>query len=201
MPQPLNFLTLATLAKLTGAAALMMPLASCASSQLPELSVAEANQQIGDGYAVATGDRLKVTVFDEPNLTGEYVIGASGELALPLVNPIPASGRAPSKVAEGIAAQLKAGGYLLDPRVAVEIMKFRPIYVLGEVGKPGEYPYDGKLTYLQAVAKAGGFTPRANRKIVELQRPGWPSSRMIKLTEAPLQVAPGDTLVVREAFF
>lgn len=201
MPQPLNFLTLATLAKLAGAAAIMMPLASCASSQLPELSVAEANQQVGDGYAVATGDRLKVTVFDEPNLTGEYVIGASGELALPLVNPIPASGQAPSKIAEGIAAQLKAGGYLLDPRVAVEIMKFRPIYVLGEVGKPGEYPYDGKLTYLQAVAKAGGFTPRANRKVVELQRPGWPSGRVIKLTEAPLQVAPGDTLVVREAFF
>lgn len=185
---------------IAGAAMLLAPLAGCASS-LAELSVGEANRQIDDGYAVATGDRLKVTVFDEPNLTGEYVIGASGELALPLVDPIPAAGQPPSKIADSIGAQLKAGGYILNPRVAVEIMKFRPIYVLGEVGRPGEYPYDGKLTYLQAVAKAGGFTPRANRKVVELQRQGWANGRMIKLTEAPLVVAPGDTLVVREAFF
>jgi polysaccharide export outer membrane protein len=181
--------------------ALLMPIAGCASSNLAELSVGEANRQVDDGYAVAVGDRLKVTVFDEPNLTGEYVIGASGELTLPLIDPIPASGQAPNKIAAAITAQLKAGAYILNPRVAVEIMKFRPIYVLGEVGRPGEYPYDGKLTYLQAVAKAGGFTPRANHKVVELQRQGWPSGRMIKLTEAPLVVAPGDTLVVREAFF
>lgn len=194
---------LPTLRKLAivGAAGLSAALAGCASSNLAELSVGEANRQVSDGYAVATGDRLKVTVFDEPNLTGEYVIGASGELAMPLIEPIPASGQPPSRIAGAIGAQLKAGGYILNPRVAVEIMKFRPIYVLGEVGRPGEYPYDGKLTYLQAVAKAGGFTPRANRKIVELQRPGWPSGRMIKLTQAPLVVAPGDTLVVREAFF
>lgn len=197
MTKPLHFTKLA----FAGAAVLLAPLAGCASSNLAPLSVGEANGQVGEGYAVATGDRLKVTVFDEPNLTGEYVIGASGELALPLINPIPASGQPPSRIADAIGAQLKAGGYILNPRVAVEIMKFRPIYVLGEVGRPGEYPYDGKLTYLQAVAKAGGFTPRANRKVVELQRPGWPAGRLITLTEAPLVVAPGDTLVVREAFF
>ena len=197
MTQPRKIRNLAALV----AALLLAPLAGCASSSLPELSVGEANRQVGEGYAVTTGDRLKVTVFDEPNLTGEYVIGASGELALPLIEPIPASGQPPNRIAEAIGARLKAGGYILNPRVAVEIMKFRPIYVLGEVGRPGEYPYDGKLTYLQAVAKAGGFTPRANRKVVELQRPGWPSGRVIKLTETPLAVAPGDTLVVREAFF
>ena len=201
MTKPLTLTKLAPKLMLFGAAALLAPLAGCASSTLAPLSVGEANGQVGEGYAVATGDRLKVTVFDEPNLTGEYVIGASGELALPLISPIPASGQPPSKIAESIGAQLKAGGYILNPRVAVEIMKFRPIYVLGEVGRPGEYPYDGKLTYLQAVAKAGGFTPRANRKVVELQRQGWAAGRLITLTEAPLVVAPGDTLVIREAFF
>ena len=87
-----------------------------------------------------------------------------------------------------------------DPRVAVEVMQYRPIYVLGEVGRPGEYPYANELTFLQAVAKAGGFTARANKDSVVLQRAG-AAERLVELGDAPLMVAPGDTVIVREAFF
>lgn len=175
-------------------------LASCAAATPPALSVAEANSQVRQGYLVAAGDKLKVTVFDEPNLTGEYLIGASGELAFPLLEAIPAEGRSADQIAAALTSALADGGYVLDPRVAVEVLQYRPIYILGEVGRPGEYPYTGELTYLQAVAKAGGFTPRADKGAVILQRAGG-TGRLIELEDAPLMVAPGDTMIVREAFF
>jgi polysaccharide export outer membrane protein len=183
-----------------GATAMAAALASCTTTQLPRMSVTEANSQIHEGYVLTAGDRLKVTVFDEPNLTGEYQVGARGDLALPLIDAIEAEGSSPEDLAATIAAALAEGGYVLDPRVAVEVMQYRPIYVLGEVGRPGEYPYANELTFLQAVAKAGGFTARANKDSVVLQRAG-AAERLVELGDAPLMVAPGDTVIVREAFF
>lgn len=185
----------------TMAFALAACLAACASTaRPPAMSVAEANAQVRQDYALAAGDKLKVTVFDEPNLTGEYQVGAGGDLALPLIDAIGAEGRSAEELAAEIASKLAEGGYVLEPRVAVEVLQYRPIYVLGEVGRPGEYPYSNELTFLQAVAKAGGFTPRADKGSVVLQRAG-AAERLVELGPAPLMVAPGDTVIVREAFF
>jgi len=167
----------------------------------PPASAEQINSELKSGYQVAAGDKLRVTVFDEPTLTGEYVIGVGGELSLPLIDAIPARGQNPTGLAQLITEELKAGGYVLAPRVAVEIIEHRPFYILGEVKQPGEYPYSGDLTFEQAVARAGGFTPRANRRVIEMRRQDWSASQRVKLNGQALKIAPGDTITVRESFF
>jgi protein involved in polysaccharide export with SLBB domain len=182
------------------ASAVLLLLSACASTDVPAASVSEANSLVHNGYVLSAGDKVKITVFDEPSLTGEFQVGSGGELALPLIEPLPVAGRSPSDVAAEITSALADGGYVLEPRVSVEMLQYRPVYILGEVSNPGEYPYTGELTFLQAVAKAGGFTPRADKGRVVLQRAGT-GDRLIELGESPLMVAPGDTLIVRQSFF
>lgn len=183
-------------------AAVGIVLSGCSTTPaLPVMTTQQANQDAGEQYRLNAGDKIRLTVFDEPNLTGEYELGRSGELALPLLNRIDASGLSASALSERIAAGLSQGGFVLDPRVAVEILSYRPVYVLGEVENPGEYPFAGDLSFLQAIAKAGGFTPRANKREVVLQRAGWDTGRVVQLDATPLLVVPGDTITIRQAFF
>ena len=165
------------------------------------LPASELNKQLDGGYHVAAGDKLRVTVFGEASLTGEYTIGVGGDLSLPLIESIPADRLTTKQLAQMIADSLKKGGYLLDPRVAVEILQHRPFYILGEVRSPGEYPYNGDMTLEQAVARAGGFTPRANRQTVSILRQGSSRQQRVKLSGEPLKIAPGDTITVNESFF
>lgn len=167
----------------------------------PTLLASQLNHDFAVGYRVAAGDKLKVTVFDEAALTGEYQIGGAGELAMPLIDPIAAQGLTPKEVAAAIAAKLQAGGYVLVPRVTAEVVINRPFYILGEVKLPGEYPYSGDMTFEQSVARAGGFTPRANRSTILLRRQNWASAQRVKLDGPSLKIAPGDTITVRESFF
>lgn len=176
-------------------------LASCAASDLPLVSVSDANADLIHGYRIAGGDRVKVTVFDEPTLTGEFGVGLDGSLALPLIPPMQASGQAPDQLAAKITAALAEGEYVLSPRVTVEVSQHRPFYILGEVTAPGEYPYIGDLTVEQAIAKARGYTPRANKSEVVLRRQGWAEGKRVRLGTTPLLIAPGDTITVQEAFF
>lgn len=177
-------------------------LSGCATaSGLSMVSAAQANQGLAQGYRVGAGDKLKISVFDEPTLTGEYQVGVGGELALPLIKPLTVAGQTPDAVSAMIAKSLADGGYVLTPRVSVEITTHRPFFILGEVKAPGEYPYSGELTLEQAVAKAGGYTPRAEKKIIVLRRQGWAEDKRIKLGDSVLKIAPGDTITVREAFF
>lgn len=164
-------------------------------------SVQTLNSELVGGYRVASGDKLNITVFDEPSLSGQYTIGVSGDLALPLLDAIPASGKTTADLSQVIQDRLKQGGYVLTPRVSVEIVEHRPFYILGEVKQPGEYPYTGDLTFDQAVAKAGGFTARANQRVIYLKRQNSPAKVRVKIGETPLKIAPGDTITVREAFF
>lgn len=188
-------------ALLSGAMAVVaLGLAGCASTGYPTSSVSEANNTVNSGYAVAAGDNLKITVFDEPSLTGEFQVDSSGDLAMPLIEKVAVTGKTPNEVAQAIGTQLRSGGYVLDPKVSVEVLAYRPVYVLGEVDQPGEYPYSPDLTFYQAIAKAGGFTPRANKTIVVLQRSAWSTPRTIKLTNEPLMIAPGDTVIIEESF-
>lgn len=177
-----------------------LALSACGGADYPVSSVSAANAAIAQGYSVAPGDKLKVTVFDEPSLTGEFEVDGAGNLAMPLIEKIAVSGLTPNAVAAAISASLKSGGYVLDPKVSVETLQYRPVYVLGEVAQPGEYPYAQNLNFFQAVAKAGGFTPRADKTTVVLQRAGWPTPRTIKLTSEPLMIAPGDTVMIAESF-
>lgn len=174
---------------------------ACASNNLTVINASQANGELASGYLIDAGDRLKVTVFDEEPLTGEYDVGMGGAISLPLLEPIVVKNMRPAQVAHIIEEELSAGGYVLYPRVSVDILEYRPFFILGEVAAPGAYPHGGELTLEQAVAKAGGYTPRAKKSSVVLKRQNWAESKLIKQGEAALRVAPGDTIIVQEAVF
>lgn len=151
-------------------------------------------------YQLSTGDRVRVIVFNQPELTGEYQIDATNMLSLPLVGRILAGGLKPVELEQQLASKLN-DGYLKDASVSVEVVAFRPFYIVGEVKTPGSYPYVWGMSVLNAVALAGGFTYRAKESAFYLLRTG-PDGRKSKLEAAQeTAVLPGDVITVRERFF
>ncbi|WP_232491557.1 polysaccharide biosynthesis/export family protein [Novosphingobium kaempferiae] len=174
-------------------------LPGCATQDYPGVSVSEANTRAPEALRLQPGDKLRVTVYDEPSLTGEYEVGASGSVTMPLIADVTAANTSPQQMADAVAAKLSQGGYVLNPRVAVDVLAYRPFYILGEVNKPGEYTYAGEISLLQAIAKAGGFTARANKGDVVVQRKVWGGGRKVPLGDPGLIIMPGDTITVRES--
>ena len=182
-------------------AATALLLNGCATQPYALETVASANVLSAPPYSVSAGDELRVTVFDEPGLTGEFPIDQQKTLNLPLVGDLSVANMTTDEVATAIASALKTGGYVNEPRVSVGIVEYRPIYVLGEVSNPGVYPFTPEMTFRQAVAMAGGFTPRAKETEIVLERSAWAGPRMIRLGQQQLMIAPGDTVIIQEAFF
>jgi polysaccharide export outer membrane protein len=153
----------------------------------------------GSDYRLGPNDRMRIIVYGQPNLTGEFVLDGNGNLAFPLIGNVPASGMTPTELQRAVAAKLDPD-YLHDPSVSVEVASRRPFYVVGEVQKPGSYPYVTDMTVLNAIATAGGQTYRANmgRFYVKRQVDGQ-VVRVSATQESRLQ--PGDTVVVRERYF
>jgi protein involved in polysaccharide export with SLBB domain len=151
-------------------------------------------------YKLGANDRLRITVFGQPTLTGEYTLDGNGVLSFPLIGNIPASGVTTSQLQQTIATKLSPD-YLVNPNVSAEVITRRPFYVIGEVQKPGNYSYVTSLTAINAVAMAGGFTRRAKKNDFYIRRLA-PNGQMVRIeanTGAILQ--PGDTLEVRERIF
>jgi protein involved in polysaccharide export with SLBB domain len=146
------------------------------------------------------GDKLKVTVYGEEALTGEYDINPNGYVTMPLIGAIRASGRTQLEFGRDIASRYRSGGFLQDPNVTVAIVQFQPFYVLGEATNPGEYPYRSGLNVHTAVAMAGGFTYRASRTTVLIRHTGEQVWKEYPLTE-PVPIAPGDLIRVPERYF
>ena len=150
-------------------------------------------------YRLGAGDKLRVQVFGEDSLGGEFSVSGSGSVALPLIGVVQAQGLTAPELQARIVLALK-GGYLKDPRVGVEVLTYRPFYILGEVGKPGEYPYSNGLTVLNAVARAEGFTYRANTRRVMIKHLGeLGEHEQVMTTDTPVE--PGDTIRIKERFF
>jgi polysaccharide export outer membrane protein len=152
-----------------------------------------------DALKLAPGDKVKVTTYGEETLTGEFQVTPAGIVAFPLIGDVQAAGLDPAAFAGALEAKLGAG-YLLNPKVAVEVLTFRPIYVLGEVQKPGEYPYTPGLTVRGAIAKADGYTYRANQNKVFVKRAGEPGETEYPMT-ADFAIMPGDTIRLSERYF
>lgn len=150
-------------------------------------------------YTLDAGDRVRVTVFEQADLTNTYNIDPAGFLSFPLVGNIPARGKTVKQLETEIANHLR-NGYLRQPNVSVEIDRYRPVFIMGEVGSAGQYAYVPGMTAQKAIAAAGGFTPRANQKDIDI-------TRQIKqqiitgrvVISAPIM--PGDTIYVRERLF
>lgn len=151
-----------------------------------------------EGYRVNSGDRLRVTVFRQVDLSGEFVLDDGGFFALPLLGAIHGGGRTSRELENDIEAAFMEGGYLVKPQVGVQILTYRPFYILGEVSQPGSYPYVSGMTAITAIARAGGFTARARRSAMTISRGDNDSGRTI---DATAEILPGDILTIHERFF
>jgi len=183
-------------ATLVGISAVL--LSACASGPAQGGPVAAAPAGM-TGYRLGAGDEIKVTVYGEPDLSGNFVVDGEGEIAMSLIGQAPIGNLTLTEASQSIEARLK-DGYLRDPKVTAELVKGRPYYILGEVNKPGEYPFVSGLTVMNAIASAGDFTYRADKGRILVKSKDSPNEREVELTPTTV-VRPGDTIRIRERFF
>jgi polysaccharide export outer membrane protein len=153
-----------------------------------------------DTNKLGPNDRLRITVFGQPTLTGEYTLDGNGVLAFPLIGNVPAGGSTTIQLQQAIAARLEPD-FLVNPNVSAEIVTRRPFYVIGEVQKPGNYPYVTDMTAVNAIAMAGGFTRRAKKNDFYIRRLD-KDGKMVRMeANSGTVLQAGDTLEVRERLF
>jgi polysaccharide export outer membrane protein len=150
-------------------------------------------------YTLDTGDRLRVFVYGQPNLSRLYTVDQSGNISVPLIGNVRSRGLTTAAL-EGSIRNRLAQGLVRDPQVTVDVQQNRPFFILGEVRTPGQYPYVTGMTVEMAVAIAGGFGERANEKKARLTRRTSGYNEVIDVpTDTELE--PGDTVYVYERFF
>lgn len=188
--------------KLASILLLGLQLAGCYTDYGPVEVVTTPISPSGAGLAAAlqAGERIKITVYGEEALTGEYDVSPGGTVTMPLIGSVRAAGVTPNEFGRALERKYRGGGFLQDPHVSVAIVTFKPFYVLGEATTPGEYPYRSGLTVHSAVAMAGGFTYRASKSVVLIRHTGDDVWREYSLTE-PVPIAPGDLIRVPERYF
>jgi polysaccharide export outer membrane protein len=160
----------------------------------------QAARSAPSGYILGGGDQIRVVVFGEDNISGDYLVDAEGNITMPLIGRVLASGSTPDALARTIGNQLSSQNFLQNARVTAGMISYRPFYVLGEVQRPGAYPYAPEMNTLTAVATAGGYTYRANKRRVFIRRAGQMREEPLA-ADALIQINPGDTLRIGERFF
>lgn len=153
----------------------------------------------GREYRLGPGDKIRLTVFGEEKLSGDFTVSGSGKLSLPLIGEVDVGGSTLPE-AQKLIGNRFGSGYVRQPRVSAEVVEYRPFYILGEVNKPGQYPFRVGLTVHQAVATAQGFTYRANTRRVLIKRDGSDREVEVRLS-ASTAVEPGDTIRIKERFW
>ncbi|HAH09707.1 MAG TPA: polysaccharide biosynthesis protein [Alphaproteobacteria bacterium] len=184
--------------RLLGAVLVVLTVSACAESAG---SLGQAQNRLGPtpqavDYTLGSEDKIKLTVFGEEKLSGEFLVDGSGVISLPLIGQVRAGGLTLRQFESAVTEALKKD-YLKDPKVSAEVVNFRPIYVIGEVNKPGQYPYVSDMTVSKAVALANGYTYRANEGSVMVTRNG----QTFKIEAGRTPILPGDEIRVPERFF
>jgi polysaccharide export outer membrane protein len=177
-----------------------LALSACASG--PSVGGANDVAPAGAGmnsYRLGSGDEIKVTVYGEPDLSGNFTVDGDGQITMSLIGQVEVGKMTLGEASEKLQSKLK-DGWLRDPKVAIELVKGRPYYILGEVNKPGEYPFSSGLTVMNAIASAGDFTYRADKGRILIKSVDSPVEREVELTPST-QVRPGDTIRIRERLF
>ncbi len=171
---------------------------ACVNRNVPAIS---ASQLAGTPsvYRLGLGDKLRINIFGEPSLSGEYQVSGSGVVTMPLVGDVQAVGLTARELEAALTARY-AAGFLKQPRISLEVFDFRPYSILGEVQRPGRYQTSEGLTVLGAVAAAGGYTYRANTRQVFLRRAGDSVERLVTLDQ-DFPIEPGDIIRVGERYF
>ncbi|KAA0698326.1 polysaccharide export protein [Neorhizobium sp. P12A] len=179
-----------------GMAALGVGLTGCMSYQPAPRAFNQATIQ---PYTLDSGDRLRVTVFDQEGLTNTYTVDQAGYISFPLIGQVTARGRTMQQLSGEIAQKLRQG-YVRDPDVTIDVDRYRSVYIMGEVGQPGQYSYVPGMTIQNAVAVAGGFSSRANQGTVDVTRKinGQVMTGRVNISNPVLA---GDTIYVRERLF
>lgn len=175
----------------------LLLVASCAG---PGGNLSPLPSSGGHVYSLGPGDQVRIITFGEETLTGEFRVNDSGNIALPLVGTVPAAGLTSGELESAVAAALRRGNLVRNPSVAVEVIAYRPIYVLGEVNKPGQYAYQPGMTVVTAVAVAGGFTYRAVEGYASIVRTADGKAVEGKAMRQAF-VQPGDVITIFERRF
>jgi protein involved in polysaccharide export with SLBB domain len=149
-------------------------------------------------YKLGTGDKVRITIFNEKDLSGDFDVNDQGVVALPLIGQVSLVGKTISE-AEAFITEKYGQNYLVNPRVNVEVLNYRPFFILGEVKSPGSYPFINGMTVVNAVALAGGYTPRANHDRIMIKHISDPAAE--QPTREDSVVLPGDVIRVLERFF
>jgi polysaccharide biosynthesis/export protein len=150
-------------------------------------------------YLLDSGDRLRIFVYGQPNLSRSYTVDHAGRITVPLIGEVAARGVTTSALERTIKARLGTQ-YVRDPQVTVDILQNRPFFILGEVKTAGQYPYVSGMTVETAVAIAGGYSERASTNKFRISRR---INGYVEVIEAPADyvVQAGDTVTVFERFF
>lgn len=178
------------------AALICLLLTACEpGADLPPLPETQAGP-----YRLGVDEQIRIITFGQEQLTGQFRVNDRGNVAIPFLGAIPADGLTTTEVERSIERRLKEKKVLLDPSVSVEVMSYRPVFILGEVAKPGQYPYQPNMTVLTATAIAGGFTYRAQTDYASILRTENGHSVEGRVTRGT-PVRPGDVINVFERYF
>lgn len=153
------------------------------------------NASIENSYILGPGDRVRVIVYNEQDLSGDFDVDGRGQISVPLIGEVQVGGTTIRQVERAIELKFR-DGFLRDPKVSAQVIGYRPFFILGEVRAPGSYPFVNGMTIVTAVAIAGGYTPRANRREIVIIR----GTKEMQATEESI-VMPGDTVRINERFF
>jgi polysaccharide export outer membrane protein len=177
------------------ALAAVLLMAACAG---PGSDLLPLPERTATAYQLGAGDQLRITVFNDPRLTGEFKITDTGTVALPLVGAVPAAGRTTREMERSVERALKERNLFNDPSVAVEVTEYRPVFVLGMVERGGQTPYQPGMSVLSAVAVSGGFNYRAVTDRVSVTRTGPDGIPREYRGERQSLLQPGDVVTVFE---
>ena len=178
--------------------------AACGGTNAPPATATELQRLRAKAAApprLHAGEKVRVTVYGENSLSGDYLIDPSGFVALPLAGTVKAEGLTQKELEQELQKHLSSG-YLKDPKVTVSVLEFRPFYILGEVERPGSYPYASGLNVMSAIATAGGTTYRANQSTVLIQHAGESDMRSYdNASSTPIPILPGDIIQIPRRYF
>ena len=150
-------------------------------------------------HQLEPGDQLQITIFNHPDLSGKFEVDSMGTLSLPLILKTQAEGLTLKELEDSIIAKLQPD-YIKDPKITIEVLNYHPFYIIGEVTRPGSYPYVHGLTVMRAIALAGGHTYRAKKNKALLSRANDSDKKEIS-ADYDTAILPGDTIEIPERFW
>jgi protein involved in polysaccharide export with SLBB domain len=183
------------------AAVLAVGIVVSGCSSLGQVTEAEQQQNVATALSpkLQAGEKIRVTVYNEPSLSGDFPIDPSGFVSLPLAGTLKAAGLTQAELEQALAKKYSSQ-YLKNPKVTVSVAEFKPFYIIGEVEHPGSFPYTSGLNVLSALAIAGGPTYRASKSTVLIQHPGEPALKEYSI-DAAVPILPGDIIKVPQRYF